>query len=201
MKEIAWLGVNALARRCRVCVRPDSGPTFIEASMNQLTQQFSSQRGSVTGRTTSSRVAVISSKWHRDIVANGTTAIRAEFGRTSDPPSELDHFEVPGAFEIPLHAKRLAASGAYDAIIACGLVVNGGIYRHEFVASAVIDGLMRVQLETDTPVFSVVLTPRDFHEHEEHRSFFSEHFIKKGTEAARACIETLASLNKLPGRA
>ena len=89
---------------------------------------------------------------------------------------------------------------AYDAIIACGLVVNGGIYRHEFVASAVIDGLMRVQLETDTPVFSAVLTPRDFHEHEEHRKFFSEHFIKKGTEAAQACVETLASLSKLPGR-
>jgi len=167
--------------------------------MNQTTQQFPSKRQAATHRTRRARVAVVSSSWHRDIVANGTAAIRAELSRTSDPPAELDHFEVPGAFEIPLHAKRLAASGDYDAIIACGLVVNGGIYRHEFVASAVIDGLMRVQLETDTPVFSAVLTPRDFHEHEEHRQFFSEHFIKKGTEAARACVETLASLSRLPG--
>ena len=115
--------------------------------MNQTTQQFPSKHQATTHRKKCTRVAVISSSWHRDIVANGTAAIRAELSRSSDPPGELDLFEVPGAFEIPLHAKRLAASGDYDAIIACGLVVNGGIYRHEFVASAVIDGLMRVQLE------------------------------------------------------
>jgi 6,7-dimethyl-8-ribityllumazine synthase len=54
--------------------------------------------------------------------------------------------EVPGAFEIPLHSQVMARTGRYDAIVACGLVVNGGIYCHEFVAHAVIDGLMRVQL-------------------------------------------------------
>jgi 6,7-dimethyl-8-ribityllumazine synthase len=144
------------------------------------------------------RVAVIASSWHRDIVARGTTAIQAELERCRVPPDQVEHFKVPGAFEIPLHAQRLARSGRYDAIIACGLVVNGGIYRHEFVASAVIDGLMRVQLDTGTPVFSVVLTPRDFHEHEEHRHFFAEHFVKKGDEAARACVETLVALAALP---
>jgi 6,7-dimethyl-8-ribityllumazine synthase len=143
-------------------------------------------------------VAIISSSWHRDIVAKATAAVSAELRRASGPPGQADHFEVPGAFEIPLHAQRLAASGAYDAIIACGLVVNGGIYRHEFVAAAVIEGLMRVQLQTDTPIFSAVLTPRDFHEHEEHRRFFAEHFVQKGTEAAQACLQTLASLNRLP---
>jgi len=107
-------------------------------------------------------------------------------------------FEVPGAFEIPLFAKRLARTCSYDAIIACGLVVNGGIYRHEFVATAVIDGLMRVQLDTDTPVFSAVLTPRDFHEHDEHHEFFKAHFEKKGLEVARACLKTLAVLSELP---
>ncbi|RZJ04762.1 MAG: 6,7-dimethyl-8-ribityllumazine synthase, partial [Haliea sp.] len=80
----------------------------------------------------------------------------------------------------------------YDAVVACGLVVNGGIYRHEFVSSAVIDGLMRVQLDTEVPVLSAVLTPRDFHEHEDHLRFFSEHFVKKGTEAAQACLQTIA---------
>ena len=144
-----------------------------------------------------SRVALISAAWHREIVASATTAIREQFRRLADSPAELRHFEVPGAFEIPLHAKRLARSARYDAIIACGLVVNGGIYRHEFVASAVIDGLMRVQLETDTPIFSAVLTPRDFHEHEEHERFFCEHFVKKGREVASACVETLASLGRL----
>lgn len=144
------------------------------------------------------RVAVIAASWHRDIVASATGAIRAEFDRSPSPPERVDQFDVPGAFEIPLHARRLAQTGAYDAIIACALVVNGGIYRHEFVAAAVIDGLMRVQLETDVPVLSAVLTPRDFHEHEEHQRFFREHFVQKGTEAARACLQTIAALRALP---
>ena len=67
-----------------------------------------------------------------------------------------------------------------------------------YVAAAVINGLMQVQLETGTPVLSAVLTPRDFHESEEHHRFFSEHFVKKGAEAARACLGTLASLAALP---
>ena len=91
---------------------------------------------------------------------------------------------MPGAFEIPLLAQRLARTGRYDAIVAFGLVVNGGIYRHEFVGAAVIDALMRVQLDTEVPVLSAVLTPRDFHEHEEHRRFFAEHFVKKGVNWA-----------------
>ena len=70
---------------------------------------------------------------------------------------------------------------------------------HDFVAQAVIDGLMRVQLDTDVPVFSVVLTPHHFHEHEEHQRYFREHFVKKGQEAAQACHATLASLNAITG--
>jgi 6,7-dimethyl-8-ribityllumazine synthase len=66
-------------------------------------------------------------------------------------------------------------------------VVDGGIYRHEFVASSVIDGLMRVQLETEVPIISVVLTPQRFHEHDTHRQFFRDHFLIKGEEAAEAC--------------
>jgi len=168
--------------------------------MNQTSDQVRSQRDRSAAFPVHSRIAIVSSAWHRDIVSNATDAVRAELGRHCDPLIEIDHFEVPGAFEIPLHVSRLARSRRYDAAIACGLVVNGGIYRHEFVASAVIDGLMRVQLDTDTPVFTAVLTPRDFHDHDEHRRFFAEHFVKKGTEAARACIETLASLSKLSRR-
>lgn len=144
------------------------------------------------------RVAIVAASWHGDIVASATRAIRAEFARSRWPDDTLDEYTVPGAFEIPLHAQRLARSGLYDAVIACAFVVNGGIYRHEFVASAVIDGLMRVQLDCDVPVLSAVLTPRDFHDHDEHRRFFTEHFVHKGTEVARACLETISALRGLP---
>jgi 6,7-dimethyl-8-ribityllumazine synthase len=137
------------------------------------------------------RIGVISASWHADIVHRARDAALAEFERNGIAPERVDRFDVPGAFEIPLFAKRLARSRRYDAIVAIGLIVNGGIYRHEFVSTAVIDGLMRVQLDTEVPVFSAVLTPRDFHEHEEHLKFFSDHFVKKGTEVARACLHTI----------
>lgn len=148
-------------------------------------------------QTNTTRVAVICSTWHSDIVNKARDAIVDEFALNHLPANQVELFEVPGAFEIPLFAKKLAKTGRYDGIIACGLVVNGGVYRHEFVASAVIDALMRLQMETEVPVFSSVLTPRDFHEHEDHHQFFSVHFVKKGTEVARACLDTLGKLTAL----
>lgn len=133
-------------------------------------------------------VAFVQATWHKELVDRARQGFVDEFGAGTST------FEVPGAFEIPLHAQRLARTGKYDAIVAAALVVDGGIYRHEFVETAVIDGLMRVQLETDVPVFSVVLTPHHFHEHEDHIAFFSEHLQKKGAEAARAVTRTLQSL-------
>lgn len=143
------------------------------------------------------RVAIISASWHPDIVHQARDAALAEFKRNGLSPAQIALFDVPGAFEIPLLARKLARSGRYDAIVACALVVNGGIYRHEFVTAAVIDGLMRVQLDTEVPVMSAVLTPRDFHDHEEHVRFFREHFVKRGTEVAQACLQTMAYLRAL----
>ena len=106
---------------------------------------------------------------------------------------------MPRAFEIPLRAQRIARQGRHAAIVACGLVVDGGIYRHDFVATAVIDGLMRVQLDTGVPVLSCVLTPHAFHEHEEHREFFARHFVLKGQQAAQACVQALAAARQVTG--
>ena len=140
------------------------------------------------------RIAFIRAGWHADIVDRALDGFRAEWARLApgDDPPPIDVFDVPGAFEIPLLAQSLARTDRHAAIVACALVVDGGIYRHDFVASAVIDGLMRVQLDSGVPVFSVVLTPKDFHEHDTHREFFSQHFVAKGAEAARACVQTLA---------
>jgi 6,7-dimethyl-8-ribityllumazine synthase len=166
--------------------------------MNQSPTAAAVQVGPLSARAESlPRIAVLSSSWHREIVLQSRDAALQEFERQHLPRSQVDLFDVPGAFEMPLLAQRLARSGRYQAIVACALVVNGGIYRHEFVTSAVIDGLMRVQLDTGVPVLSAVLTPRDFHEHEDHLQFFSNHFAKKGAEVARACLATVAHLRAL----
>lgn len=144
------------------------------------------------------RIAFVQSCWHKDLVDQSRTAFIAESGQLGIAESQIDLFEVTGAFEIPLHAARLAESGIYDAIVAAGLVVDGGIYRHEFVADSVVGGLMRVQLDTGVPVISAVLTPHHFHGHETHRAFFFEHLATKGAEAARACAHTIDALERLP---
>ncbi|MTE12762.1 6,7-dimethyl-8-ribityllumazine synthase [Nocardia aurantiaca] len=136
------------------------------------------------------RIALVAARWHGEIVDKAVESCRAGLLERGYP--EIDVIEVPGAFEIPLRVKRLATSGAYAAVAGCALVVDGGIYRHDFVASAVVDALMRVQLETDVPVFSAVLTPHHFHEHDEHLAYFARHFEVKGAELATAIAATLA---------
>ena len=143
------------------------------------------------------RVAFVQAQWHSDIVHQARDAFLAEMKRLGVPLDTIDIFDVPGAFEIPLHAKRLALSGRYAAIVGAALVVDGGIYRHEFVANTVVNALMTVQLETNVPVLSAVLTPHHFHEHVEHRKYFHRHFAVKGTEAAEACVKTIEGLQRL----
>ncbi|MBI1779387.1 MAG: 6,7-dimethyl-8-ribityllumazine synthase [Proteobacteria bacterium] len=162
--------------------------------MNQRKPQTTASR--IEGAPASSRIAFVQSCWHREIVDQCRHAFAAAIAKHGFAEARIDYYEVPGAFEIPLQAKLLAKSGRYGAIVASGLVVNGGIYRHEFVAEAVIQALMAVQLETEVPVISAVLTPQSFHEHDEHRRFFREHFRVKGAEAAAACALTIANMNR-----
>lgn len=160
--------------------------------MNQTDIQHLSP-ATVPGVSPSARIAIISANWHDDIVHQARDSAINRLVELGANAANIQTFELPGAFEIPLLAKKLAESGQFDAVIACALIVNGGIYRHEFVTTAVIDGLMRAQLDTGVPVFSVALTPLNFHDHEEHHSYFFNHFVKKGAEAANACAATLAT--------
>src|SRR5215475_11491725 len=146
------------------------------------------------------RIAFVQSSWHRDVVMECQTAFLAEAEARHIPRAAIDIFEVPGSFEIPLHAQILAKTRRYTAIVAAGLVVDGGIYRHEFVADTVIKALMDVQLRTEVPIFSAVLTPQQFHESQAHLDFFRRHFAVKGAEVAEACANTLLSFERLRGQ-
>src|SRR6476646_12261439 len=84
------------------------------------------------------RVAFVQSSWHREVVEQCRLAFLEEIEARGIERARIDLFEVPGSFEIPLHAQLLAKTRRYTAIVAAGLVVDGGIYRHEFVADTVI---------------------------------------------------------------
>jgi len=140
------------------------------------------------------RIAYVQAAWHADITDRCKAAFVAALGEHGYDASGIDFFRAPGSLEIPLMAKKLAKTGRYAAICASGLVVDGGIYRHEFVAQAVLHGIMQTSLETEVPVLSAVLTPHHFHEHAEHQAFFLQHMETKGRELANACLSIIEHL-------
>ncbi|PHQ70262.1 MAG: riboflavin synthase subunit beta [Sneathiella sp.] len=144
---------------------------------------------------THKRIAVIQANWHADIVNQATQSFIKGLVDRGYNRDIFDIYDVPGSLEIPLMSKKLSETGEYDLIMAAGLIVDGGIYRHDFVAKAVLDGMMQVQLETGVPILSVVLTPHHFQETAAHMGFFKDHFVIKGQEAATACHMTLSSIN------
>lgn len=142
-------------------------------------------------QTEKKRIAIIRARWHADIVDRCVDSFLQEWKVLGDNLEEVEIIDVPGALEIPLHAQLLAKTDRYSAILGCAFVVDGGIYRHDFVAAAVLEGMMRVQLDLNIPILSAVLTPHNFQESEAHIQFFQNHFVVKGREAAHACLAIL----------
>ena len=132
---------------------------------------------------THTRFAFIRARWHADIVDRALDGFQELI-----PAEQIDVFDVPGAFEMPLLAKELAKTGKYSAIACAAFVVDGGIYRHDFVAQAVVDGLMQAGMETNVPVLSVSLTPHHYQETDHHNAIYRAHFVDKGREAANAAL-------------
>ena len=141
---------------------------------------------------THTRYAFVKANWHADIVDRALDGFLELI-----PADQVDVFDVPGAFEMPLLARDLAQTGRYAAVACAAFVVDGGIYRHDFVAQAVVDGLMRASLDTGVPVLSVSLTPHQYQETDHHNAIYRAHFVEKGREAAQAALkitETRAAL-------
>jgi 6,7-dimethyl-8-ribityllumazine synthase len=140
------------------------------------------------------KIAYVQSAWHTEITDRCKEAFTAELGKHGYDGGGIDFFSAPGSLEIPLMAKKLAMTGKYAAVCASGLVVDGGIYRHEFVANAVLQGIVQASLETGVPILSAVLTPHHFHEHAVHQEFFRTHMVTKGQELASACLAIIDNL-------
>lgn len=143
------------------------------------------------------RIAFIYSCWHADLVEQCRDGFIESIEQQGINAASIDVFTVPGGLEIPLQAQLLAKTGRYAAIVASGLIVDGGIYRHEFVADAIIKAFMDVQLAFELPVISAVLTPQHFHEHDVHNEFFYKHLRTKGAEAANACAQMLGNVKMI----
>ena len=140
------------------------------------------------------KIAYVQAAWHTDITDGCKQAFTDELTQQRFDASGVEFFSAPGSLEIPLMAKKLAKTGRYAAVCVSGFVVDGGIYRHEFVAQAVLQGIVQTSLETEVPILSAVLTPHHFHEHAVHQEFFRAHMATKGKELASACLSIIENL-------
>lgn len=113
-------------------------------------------------------------------------------GRHGVDEASVDVAWVPGAFEIPFIAKKMAASGHYDAIVALGVVIRGATPHFEYVASEVSKGIAKAALDTGVPVMFGVVTADSIEQAVERAG--TKHG-NKGWDAASAAIE-MANLLK-----
>lgn len=108
-------------------------------------------------------------------------------GRHGVADADVDVAWVPGGFEIPLVARKMAATGRYDAVIALGVVIRGGTPHFEYVATEVAKGVAAASVETGVPVVFGVITADTIEQAVERAGTKSGN---KGWDAALAAIET-----------
>jgi 6,7-dimethyl-8-ribityllumazine synthase len=138
--------------------------------------------------------AVIASRWNGEIVDELVAGARRAFATNGVSRDGVDVVRVPGAWELPLVAKRLAASGRYAAIVALGCVVRGETRHYEHVADECARGLMRVALDAGVPVLNGVLAVED--EADAWARAGGAHG-NKGADVALAAIEMAALLQEI----
>ncbi len=150
--------------------------------MSKETQTWSPDSARVDAR--GLNFAVVVARYNREITGKLLAGARAALRETG--AAQVDVFDVPGAFELPLAAQRLARRGGYDAIVALGCVIRGDTPHFDYVAGEAARGLQAVALETGLPVAFGVLTT-DNAEQAEARAGGA--VGNKGYDAAMTAIE------------
>lgn len=140
------------------------------------------------------RFAIIASRWNPRITDALVAGARKAFADHGVDEAAVDVVRVPGAWEIPLAARQLAAGGAHRALVALGCVVRGDTRHFEQVADGCSEALMRVALDHGVPVANGVLAV-DAHEDAERRAGGSHG--NKGEECALVAIEMANLQEKL----
>lgn len=141
------------------------------------------------------RVATVVARFNDHVTGLLLAGAQATLAEHGIPEADAPVYWVPGAFELPVVAKRLAASGEFDAVICLGAVIRGDTPHFEYVAGEAAAGLSRVALDTGVPVVFGVLTTNSLDQALDRCGGSEGH---KGAEAAATAIETAALLRTLP---
>ncbi len=141
------------------------------------------------------RFAVVAARFNEVVVGKLVEGALDCFSAHGIEEDDLDLAWVPGAFEVPLAARRLASSGAYDAVICLGAVIRGETSHYDFVAGEAARGIRKAAEESGVPVIFGILTTEDLEQALERAG--GKHG-NKGWDAAMAAMEMASLLEALP---
>ncbi|WP_045826408.1 6,7-dimethyl-8-ribityllumazine synthase [Teredinibacter turnerae] len=140
------------------------------------------------------KYALLVSRWNSFVVEHLKEGALDTMRRHGVSDDDIEIVYAPGAFEFPLAAQKLAASGDYDAIVALGAVIRGGTPHFDYVAGECTKGLAQVSLATGIPVAFGVLTVDSIEQAIERSGTKAGN---KGSEAAETALEMVSLLGKL----
>lgn len=144
----------------------------------------------------SNRFAIVVSRFNEEITEGLLAGAREALAEAGVHADAVAVFHVPGAFEVPLAAKRAAESGDYAAVIALGCLIKGDTMHFEYIAEAAAHGIMRAGLDSGVPVAFGILTTMTDAQAEERAAPGPGN---KGREAAAAAIEMVRVLRRIRG--
>ncbi len=154
-------------------------------------KEYEGSHGQSTGR-----FAIVAARFNQNVVEKLLDGANEGFKSLGVTEESLDLIWVPGSFEVPLVAQRLAASTKYAAVVCLGAVIRGDTDHYEYVAGEAARGVMEASLATGVPVIFGILTCAT-EEQALDRAGGKEG--NKGRDAALAAIEMANLLPKLPG--
>ena len=140
------------------------------------------------------RVAIVAARFNEFIVASLLKGARAAWHERGGAAQDLTVVRVPGAFELPVVARKLASSGGYDAVVALGCVIRGDTPHFDYVAGEAARGLQLAGLETGVPVIFGVLTVESLEQALERAATTAGN---KGGEAMESALEMAAVMARL----
>jgi len=149
-------------------------------------------RGRLNGR--GLRFAIVVSQFNSFITDRLLTGALDALDRTGAEREQIEVFHVPGSFEIPLAAKKLAASGRFDSIICIGCILRGETSHYDYVCSETARGIQLAQLDTGVPMAFCVLTCETLEQAIERAGLKGGN---KGYEAGLAAVEMAGFVQKL----
>lgn len=141
------------------------------------------------------RIAIVVARFHEAVTSKLLDGARAQLARRGVPDDAIEVAWVPGAFEIPLVARRYAAAGGVDAVICLGAVVRGETAHYDLVASETARGVAQIARETGVPVIFEVLAADSLALVEARAGGPRGN---RGRDAAEAALEMADLLDRLP---